>query len=622
MKRLWNRWDNSRLYQKFNLLILVAIIFPITVLVIILFNSVQENSIHEKMQTVEYEMKNSLQIVNQNVEMCSLSTQMIINSGSLNNYLRRFCNNESFTTQELLEFNNTEVNSVEKIVNSNPNLYQIRIYLASDTMTEMMPLLYKQERMSSLSWGKQDYPSGSWVFDYDDNIFSDNVYNNRKHIAAMLTRLEDVYQGEYATVEVAVNMETLFPDIYADNEETWTGYVDREGNLYYDTSIREQERKQEYEEACGKLNFSEKEDFYQTIRLDGKRFMVFYQPVNSLGGYLLKFTSLDMVEHTFIRYVVTFILIMAGSVLVLFTLFRYLVNRILRQFYAITSTVHEVQNGNMDVRVKSVSHDEFGELGSEINEMLDRIKKLMEDSVNREVLVKNSQILALQNQINAHFIYNVLESVKMMAEIDEEYAISDAVTALGKLLRYSMRWTSQTVTIEEEVDYIKNYLSLINLRFDYEIYLSINMPKEMWKTEIPKMSLQPIIENAICHGIEELAEDTSIYLKGMIESDTCVIKITDSGKGMTEEEQENLRRKIDGELETSGGSGNGIGLKNVQDRIHIAFGPEYGISVTSKKDLFTQVSIRIPFHAKQSVTGKKLQTFQQRMTEMEENTDI
>ena len=182
----------------------------------------------------------------------------------------------------------------------------------------------------------------------------------------------------------------------------------------------------------------------------------------------------------------------------------------------------------------------------------------------------------------------------MMAEIDEEYAISDAVTSLGKLLRYSMKWVSGNVRVEEELEYIRNYMALINLRFDYEIHLSLNMPEEIGKQEIPKMSLQPIVENAIYHGIEQMAEDTTIYIKGIFEGEDCLIEITDAGRGMTEEEVESLRLKVAGELDSSGGSGNGIGLKNVQDRIHIAFGEAYGIEIVSKLGCYTKIRVRIP----------------------------
>ena len=108
------------------------------------------------------------------------------------------------------------------------------------------------------------------------------------------------------------------------------------------------------------------------------------------------------------------------------------------------------------------------------------------------------------------------------------------------------------------------------------------------------MSLQPIVENAIYHGIEQIAEDTNIYLKGILDGEDCVIEITDAGRGMSDAEVANLYRKINGEIETSGGSGNGIGLKNVQDRIKMNFGEKYGIEIASKLGCYTKIMVRIP----------------------------
>ena len=274
------------------------------------------------------------------------------------------------------------------------------------------------------------------------------------------------------------------------------------------------------------------------------------------------------------------------------------VKSVLQQFYRIIDAIKRVQEGDLNVVIESCGTDEMGELADQVNKMLTEINHLMKEQLDRELLVKNSEIKALQNQINAHFIYNVLDSIKMMAEIEEQYDISDAVTTLGKLLRYSMRWTTGNVTVAEEIEYIKNYLKLMNIRFDYEIFLSLNIPECIYAQQIPKMSLQPIVENAIYHGIEQMAEDTNIYIKGLVEDKSCVIEITDAGRGMSEEEVERLYKKISGEIETTGGSGNGIGLKNVQDRIKINFGEEYGIEIASKLGCYTKIMVRIPLQEK------------------------
>lgn len=291
--------------------------------------------------------------------------------------------------------------------------------------------------------------------------------------------------------------------------------------------------------------------------------------------------------------------LLIAVLLVIFVCLAFAVNGVvkalLKKFYEMLSVVRKVQEGDLEQRVYEPGRDEMGEMSTQFNKMLDRISVLMAENVNREVLIKNTEIKALQNQINAHFIYNVLEAVKMMAEIKEEYEISDSVTALGELLRYGMKWTSSDVTIRQEMEYIKNYIQLMNLRYDFAILLSIRIPDYIYEQQVPKMSLQPIVENAIIHGIEETENDATIYIKAVCRDEDYEIEITDSGQGMDENQVELLKKKVSGEIEVSGGSGNGIGLKNVQDRIHIRFGESFGLHFASKEGCFTKVSIRLPY---------------------------
>ena len=186
----------------------------------------------------------------------------------------------------------------------------------------------------------------------------------------------------------------------------------------------------------------------------------------------------------------------------------------------------------------------------------------------------------------------------MMAEIEEKYDISDATTSLGRLLRYSMRWGSGNVTVRQELEYIQDYMALINLRYDYPIHLGLKLDEQILDLELPKMSLQPLVENAILHGIEPLGVENTVYIKGFIENDDCVIEVSDSGRGMSEEEIAILRKRIESAIDAKGGKGNGIGLKNVNDRIVMAFGKEYGLSMYSKQGMYTKAVIRIPANRK------------------------
>lgn len=593
MKFFKRHFSVLKLSHKFTFLIMAIIVFPLVILSTFFFNSIRDSRIKEKIKSVEINFTQNYEQIQKNVEMCQMSTQVMLNSQNFWNYVEVFSSGKKIKTAELLDFYKSEIKALEKIVNSNPYLYQVRVYADYKGIPEMMPILYKLDRVKRLAWAKEKIPeSGTWQFDYEDEIFPSFYASRDQHLVSLVT-YKQLDNGKFALIEVSTRMELLFPNLYAGGDNEWTCFASDSGKYYFDMN-QENRWLDDIDEILKHKPESTDSTSYIPMTLDNEPVIVCFKPVKEIKGTLFRVVSLKedyaaITKTSNIFWGCFFII-----VIILLFFSDKMVKIILKQFYEIMNTIHKVQKGDLDVRVRVTNHDEIGELGQQINKMLGRITHLMEDNIKREILVKDSEIRALQNQINAHFIYNVLESIKMMAEIDGKFEISDAVTALGKLLRYSMKWVSKNVTVAEEIDYIKNYLALINLRFDYEIYLSLNIPEQIYEQEIPKMSLQPIIENAIYHGIEELAEDTSIYMKGILYQDYCIIEITDSGRGMSDEEIDRLQKKIQGEIETTGTSGNGIGLKNVQDRIKISFGNDYGISIASKKDCYTKVMVKIP----------------------------
>lgn len=576
-----------------TVLIVGTLGIPMFIISTLYFNNIRESKIEDSITSMELSFAQNYGEIQKKLEVCTMTTQVIINYASFWNQIDRFHLDQETETSDFLDFYKNDISGLEKLVNTNPYLKYIRVYMDTEKIPEMVPVLYRKERMERLSWAKNPIKrGGSWQYDFTDLIFPTNK-QPAKHMVSYVTKKEGLESGLDATIEVAISMELLFPDLYSSNDQEWTCFVHENGSFYYDKEADNRWVKNEsviYQAMPKDVEVS----YTKRTMINGIPVIVCFKPLKELNGNLIKIISLEE-EFASVKEMQVFFWFGFFIIVVILTLIIEATMRIiLRQFYVTINAVREVQKGNLEVRVPSCGNDEFGELGRQINEMLNRISRLLEDNIKREVLVKDSEIRALQNQINAHFIYNVLESIKMMAEISEKYDISDAVTSLGKLLRYSMRWVSRTVTVREEIDYIRNYLALINLRFDYEIYLSLNLPDIIYNQEIPKMSLQPIIENAIYHGIEEIAENTSIYMKGILYDDYCIIEITDSGKGMTKEEVAQLQKKIDGEIETTGSSGNGIGLKNVQDRIKISFGENYGIELSSKLNCYTKVIIKIP----------------------------
>lgn len=587
-KRVQAVWNGLKLNIKFTLVISLLVALPISVLAGVLFYNMEKNVVSENENYMQYTMERNQDNILKSIDSINMTTQFFLNDEALLQMLAGTARQERMETEELVAFYHSDIASLERLVNNNTLLYGVRVYTVNDSVQEMMPILYNHSRMQRMGWAYEADYTG-WHYNYRDNLFDNHGAVN---IASLVTEIEDYENGLIGVLETAVTMEDMFPALYEDIEGEWSCFVSDAGEIYF--GDKEQEASEELARLMMREGFAS--DGIETAykKQGGRHLVVSGLYIREMHGTLLSVKDISGNVRYVYRMRNYFVMIMLAIIVGLAFLINYIVKRLLRHFYDIMRSIHDIQKGDLSVRIKNCGSDEVGELAVQLNRMLDHIEQLMKENIDREILAKNSQIRALQNQINAHFIYNVLESIKMMAEIDEEYTISDAITSLGRLLRYSIRWVSDNVRVEEEIEYIRDYLLLINLRFDYEIYLSLNLPEEVLQQEIPKMSLQPIVENAVYHGIEDLAENTNIYIKGMVQDEKCMIEITDAGKGMSEEELEKLRKKMAGEIEPDGGKGNGIGLKNVQDRIRMSFGEVYGINIASKKGCYTKVTVCVP----------------------------
>ncbi|WP_026488778.1 sensor histidine kinase [Butyrivibrio sp. XBB1001] len=594
-KKSWvlSKINDLKLNIRLTGIVLIFVMLPIAVLGGIVFYNMEQSSVKENVNFMQATMERRQDSIANNIDSINMTTQFFLSNDTMNNVLICAAGGGQFSTRQWIDIYRNDVAALERLINNNPVLKGVRYYAVNDNIQEMMPVLFNHSRMNKQSWSHMA-STGGWIFDYRDNLFANS---EGEPLIALITPMSDKLHGRIGVIEANMAMRTMFPSMYEDISGESSCFVTDEGRIIYGSNEDDgiAEIAIELASAMKEPDQSGELSRITTSYKKEQKSVISGMYIPELKGTLVSVNdisdSLSEVYKLRTNYIIGMLIILAGMAFVI----DVVVNHVLKKFYEVLATIRKVRGGDMEVRTREDGRtDEMGELAHQVNRMLDNIHDLMKENINREVLVKDSQIKALQNQINAHFIYNVLESIKMMAEIKEDYDISDAITSLGKLLRYSMKWTSETVLVSEEIEYIKNYMALINLRFDYEIYLSLNMPEEILSQRIPKMSLQPIIENAIVHGIEELADDTTIYMKGIPEGNLCTIEITDNGRGMNDEELEILRKKISGELPTAGGSGNGIGLKNVQDRIRMEYGDEYGIEVAAMEGCYTKVYVKIP----------------------------
>jgi len=590
-KVLRNLLQNMRLGQQLSAVIGIFALIPTLFLGYSIIDNTQILLVKTREQSVEIQSREISQRVQKSVELCNMSTQVFLNSPNLIPFLAGLKRDEQIQAQEALDFYHNDIASLEKIVMSNPYLYQIRVYSASDNIQEMMPILYSRQRMERLIWAQKGYHPGTWQLNYDDQLF--DSYPVTPHIAALVTDIESPEDGTVGVLEVALRMETILPELFSHTPGRWSGLVEPDGRIVAGNDQ-------------GAPNTAELQQWaafpegIRQVQSGGERMLVSAISMTEFGCTYVQTTSLADIRKEVLGRAAATVLIVMASFMVLMVLVNLLTRRILRGYYNAFNCVRDFSEGNLDASMVITGSGEIARFETGIQEMLENIRRLMQSNMERKLLVKDTEIRALQNQINAHFIYNVLESIKMMAEIDENYKLADAVTNLGKLLRYSMRWNKRSVALKDEMEYTRNYVALMNLRFDYEIILVQEIPEELEQTEVPKISIQPIVENAIVHAAISAAEgDRVIRIRAVREKEDCIIEVADNGPGMNAEQLAGMERQIEGLEETRSASGNGIGLKNVQDRLHMTYGVMYGIRVQSQPGYGTAVSIRVPCRLKQ-----------------------
>ncbi len=231
--------------------------------------------------------------------------------------------------------------------------------------------------------------------------------------------------------------------------------------------------------------------------------------------------------------------------------------------------------------------DEFGQLAHSFNDMCYRIEQLIDDMAKEQRLKREQEILALQSQINPHFLYNTLNSIKALVRMDRSDEAISMTEAFIQLLRVSANHDSEFSTVQEEVHHVEAYIDIMNYRYEQDIILNINLGDGLETCPIPRFILQPIVENAIVHGYDD---QSVCVIKVIVKQDgDLLIEVKDNGVGISEEEISKLLQDPGSKKRFSS-----IGLNNINHRIKLNFGDQYGLFINSVIREGTTITLKLP----------------------------
>lgn len=257
--------------------------------------------------------------------------------------------------------------------------------------------------------------------------------------------------------------------------------------------------------------------------------------------------------------------------------------------------------GDFEIRTKGDnSIVEIQKLNTSVNQMIKKIGQLVDDIRVEEINLRAAELRLLQEQINPHFLYNTLDNIIWLAESGEDEEVVKMVSSLSSFFRTTLSKGRDYITIAEEREHIESYLSIQKFRYRDILSYDIDFEDEILDHSILKLTLQPIVENALYHGIKNKRGMGHIQIDGRMAGDDIEFIVSDNGIGMREEEAEHLRKVISG-LVSDDRSGGGFGLFNVNQRLQLNYGKEYGLNIESTYNVGTTIRVKIPAVKKQTL---------------------
>lgn len=289
--------------------------------------------------------------------------------------------------------------------------------------------------------------------------------------------------------------------------------------------------------------------------------------------------------------IIPLIILTLLALVVAFLISKRIASQTAKPIRELTEHMQEIELGKLGVEIDTQSDtEEIQCLTASFKEMVYKIEGLIEQVEDNQKKLRKSELKVLQSQINPHFLYNSLDTIIWLGEREECEKVIQMTAALARYFRLSLSKGKEVITIYEEVEHVKHYLQIQKIRYASKLTYTIEVSPDIFDEMIVKIVLQPLVENALYHGIKDLEEGGYIRVLGFREGNNIILEVYDNGKGMSHEQIKNILKAPSSTSITKGG----VAIKNVHERIQVYFGQDYGLSYESEYGKWTKVRITIP----------------------------
>jgi len=575
MKTLKRFFNNSSLLQKLLLMFLTVTITPLIFITFFFYNRTEQRLLeltYENMYSSNQQISSN---VNAHLDNLRQISSLIYTDETLQAYLTQTYTND-YAVFEAYRYINGLLYS---LLTANNNLASITLYVNNTTLPEdglflkhitleNMPIEYLIQLQQT----------------YGNNIFSNVIQDKKGKNVIYLGRILNFNTQSqlYGMMTIGIYEELLYRLIEKE-EQNKSVYLLNEKNQIISATDKSL-LNLPFTEAIGpKLSVNQ-----EVVTIDGDPNLLVYNTMQN-GWKTVSLTPIDEImlssRQTAMQIVVIAIFSLVLSILMIIVIAKYLSRRLRK----LNRQAAQVELGNFTLLPADSSRDEIGQLSTAFNQMSTRLKDLIDKLYIKEIAKRDAELYAWQSQINPHFLYNTLSGISSLAIQKGNIEVSEIVNRLARFYQTSLNMGRQYISLEKEITLTKHYLAIQHMRFDDSFMEHWEIDESLLTHETLKLLLQPFVENAINHAIYDDHKCLEIYIRvyqSMHDGvPALLLEVEDDGCGMSSKQVETL---------LSPESKTGYGIKNVHERVQLAYGQNYGVTIHSQAGLGTKITIMLP----------------------------
>lgn len=571
IRRMLKHWNDIRLRNKLLILYVVAIFVPMIITNLIFYNITADNVRTQKITDLSHALDKSKDTYRKAIESVVEISSVLYTDSELSAALD---NNYSTTNEMLIAYDSILNSSINQFVSIRKQFYNAYLYSNNETLISSGVLRFIDKQTENEEW---------YHLVRNQSVIGELHLHTNKDIKRpdqpylSIIRKLDYFRksGSYTKILKIDIMPEFVKETLDDDSSNGDLYlINDNGDILYSSRNKAMDLQ---EEMKSDKNLVLTSTFDNISYLQGWKMIVIYPK--------------DQIVSALHHSRLLFIYLMLANLLLPSLIIIVLSSSLNSRIVVLWKQMKQVKNQHYDLVKVDQANDEIGQLTEEFYRLTSQISLLIRDVYEAELGRKQAQLNALQSQINPHFLFNTLETIRMNSMVKNEHDTALVISRLARSFRRSITWGNDFVPISEEMEIIIDFLEIQKFRFEHRLLYEFHIEDAIKDISIPKMSILPIVENACIHGIERLAGVGMVRITGHLENGMVKIEISDNGIGMSDEKLEDIVEAMKGDVFNQG---NHIGIRNVYNRLKLYYSDGFDLAYRSEPGRGTLVTMLIP----------------------------